>query len=157
MKIISACLMGINCRYDGKCDPLNFSNIIKTDDFIPVCAEQLGGLSTPREGSGILNGTGKEVIEGKCRVLNMKNDDVTENFIRGAEEVLKIANMYKCEEAILRNGSPSCGVKKSFQTRVENGKIINEKKDGEGVLTALLKKNGIKVTAHDEFKKEEFE
>ncbi|NQU02659.1 MAG: DUF523 domain-containing protein, partial [Syntrophaceae bacterium] len=86
--IVSACLMGINCRYDGgNCLKEVLISILSKDVFIPVCPEQLGGLPTPRLPSQIVSGNGKDVLDGKARVLDSSGMDVTGNFIRGANEV----------------------------------------------------------------------
>lgn len=150
MKLISACLLGIRCQYTGKSDKINLSNKLDLHKCIPVCAEQLGGLPTPRIGSGIFYGTGDDVIRGKCKVLNKKGKDVTKQFLKGADEVLKIAKRHNVNEAILRDGSPACGINKTWQMRLEEGKYRNYRVDGAGVLGALLKKEGIKLTSHKE-------
>ena len=113
--------------------------------MIPVCPEQLGGLKTPRAGCGILGGDGKDVISGRAKVLNRRGEDLTENFIRGAEETLKIAKLYDVKKAIFKQGSPSCGSGLVFQWKKENGKWRNRRRKGDGVTTALLKRSGIEV------------
>jgi len=136
--IISACLLGINCRYDGKNCKTEFLNIYKSNyHLIPVWPEQLGGLPTPREPSEIQNGDGFNVLNNKTKILNRKNFDVTKNFIKGAEEVLKICKVLNIKIAFLKDKSPSCGVTKIYN----KGKLV----DGVGATTALLLKNDIKV------------
>ncbi len=147
-RVISACLLGIKCQYSGKSDETNLSNKLDLHECIPVCAEQLGGLPTPRIGSGILNGIGEDVIKGKCKVVNRKGIDVTKQFVKGANEVVKIARLYDVKEAILRDGSPACGINKTWQMRFENGKYKNYKVNGAGVLGALLKREGIRLISH---------
>ncbi len=88
----------------------------------------------------IIEYDGDYVIEGKGKVFNIDNLDVTENFIKGANEALKIAKLYGCNKAILKEGSPSCGSKFIY-----DGSFSNVKKQGIGVTTALLKKNNIEV------------
>lgn len=129
MKLVSACLVGINCKWDGKnkCIPKLREQFLK-GELLPVCAEQLGGLTTPRSPSGILNGTGKDVIESKCKVINKKNEDVTKQFLKGAEEILKIAKDMNIKEAILKKTSPSCGVGKTWQM---NDELKNTLVDGD--------------------------
>ena len=140
MKIVSGCLVGIDCRFDGK-------NRISTDliedfkkgELIPLCPEQLGGLPTPRPPSRIVNGNGYDVLDGTTRVVNQKGDDVTENFIKGATEVLKITKILDVEEAVLESKSPSCGCGRIYD------EISGELVESCGVLTALLKRNGVRA------------
>ena len=105
-----------------------------------VCPEQLGGLSTPRDPSEIIRLDGNAVIEGKTSVINNKRLDVTEKFKQGAMETLKIADLYGCKKAILKEGSPSCG-----SSCIYDGTFTGKKIHGVGVTTALLRQNGIEV------------
>lgn len=98
MIIISACLLGIKCRYDGKI--LKRKVKLSKEKCIPVCPEQLGGLSTPRL---------KVKLYAKCKAIDEKGRDVTKNFQIGANEVLKIAKFFRVKKAILKSNSPSCG------------------------------------------------
>lgn len=146
MKLCSACLLGIKCRYDGKTNlDRKVMAIAKKEILIPVCPEQLGGLSTPRIGSGILGGEGAAVINRKAKVLNRRKKDVTANFIRGAKEALRIARVFGIKEVIFKQGSPSCGCGLSFQWKISKNRWTNRKRKGDGVAAALLKRNGIKV------------
>ncbi|MFT5727289.1 MAG: hypothetical protein ACI8PB_001424 [Desulforhopalus sp.] len=127
--LISSCLLGLCTRYDGK---IKFypETLKKLHDaiLIPVCAEQLGGLSTPREAADLTNGDGNDVINAKAVVVTKSGNDVTAAFIQGAEQVLKIAQMQNVSTAILKARSPSCGV---------SGNI--------GVTAALLQKHNIET------------
>lgn len=146
MKIVSACFLGVRCRSHGRIwKTKKIIDLAKKEVLIPVCPEQLGGLKTPRPGCGISGGDGNDVISGKAKVLNRRGEDLTENFIRGAEEALKIAKLYNIKEAIFKQGSPSCGNGLVFQWKKVNGKWRNRRRKGDGVATALLKRNGIKV------------
>ncbi|GAA0780897.1 DUF523 domain-containing protein [Hathewaya limosa] len=146
MILISACLCGINCKYNGENNlNENILELIKNGKAIPVCPEQLGGLCTPRVESEIKNGTGKEVLYRTAQVVDKDGNDVTENFIRGANEALKIAKSVNAKIAILKSNSPSCGFGKIYDGSFKGNKI-----DGNGVTTALLLENDIKVfTEHD--------
>ncbi|MBU3934866.1 DUF523 domain-containing protein [Patescibacteria group bacterium] len=136
MKICSACLLAIICRYDGKSKPNEkVISLAKKEILIPVCPEQLGGLATPREGVE---------LKGKMAITKLEKD-VTDNFNRGANQVLKIAKLYGAKEAILKQRSPSCGCGQIYDGTF-SGKIIK----GDGVTAALLKKNGIKVISEEE-------
>jgi uncharacterized protein YbbK (DUF523 family) len=140
MKIVSACLVGINCRYDAKNELRDeLLAVFRRGELLPLCPEQLGGLPTPRPPSTMIDGDGYDVLDGKTRVINQRNDDVTENFIRGAKEVLKIAKVLNVKEAILASRSPSCGCERIYDENSD--KTVR----GDGVLTALLNRNGVSV------------
>lgn len=129
--LVSSCLLGINSRYDGS--EQSDENIMAVKDsycFIPVCPEQLGGLETPRPPCEITGG----------KVLNKEGRDVTLVFKKGAEETLKIAKMFGCEYAILKERSPSCGCGKIY-----DGTFSCKLIEGNGITADLLVKNGIKV------------
>ena len=136
MKLCSACLLGIKCRYDGK-DNLNEKvvELAKREKLIPVCPERLGGLPTPREPAE---------IQGN-RVVTYSGKDVTEYFERGAKKVLKIAKLLGIKEAILKQKSPSCGSGKIYDGTF-SGTIIK----GDGITARLLKKNGVRVISEEE-------
>lgn len=142
MIIVSACLCGINCRYsgDGKVNE-EVLKLFREGKAIPVCPEQLGGLETPRPPAEIVIGTARDILNGNGRVLNKSGLDVTENFVRGAYETLKIAKEVGCNKAILKAKSPSCGC-----GRVYNGEFNGTLTDGNGVTAELLIENGIEVT-----------
>lgn len=134
MKLCSACLLGINCAYHGKSKTnVKVLELTKKEILIPVCPEQLGGLPTPRPAAEIKNG----------RVITKDGQDDTQSYQKGAEEVLKIAKLLNIKEAILKQRSPSCG---SGQIRNLSGEIIK----GDGITTALLKRNGIKVISEED-------
>lgn len=142
IRLVSACLLGINCKYNGK-NNLN-AKVLKLKEngeiLIPVCPEQLGGLETPRSRAEIL---GKEVrvkVNEQHGVMR-----VTDRYRRGAREVLKIAELYGIREAILKQRSPSCGSGKIY-----NGNFTGTVIEGDGITTALLKKNGITVISEEE-------
>ncbi|MBI5826867.1 MAG: DUF523 domain-containing protein [Deltaproteobacteria bacterium] len=136
--IISACLLGLNTRYDAS-SALSFEavRLLEGRAFIPVCPEQLGGLPTPRPKAEFDCGSGADALKGDCRVMDERGLDVTENFVRGAQEVLKVARLSGAAEAFLKEKSPSCGP----TTVVKGGKTVA----GEGVTAALLKTEGVTV------------
>lgn len=136
MKICSACLLGIKCRYDGKVKRNGKAiNLFKKETLIPVCPEQLGGLPTPREPSE---------QKGK-KIFTKSGKDVSKNFEKGAKEVLKIAKLYNIKEAILKQRSPSCGC-----GQIHDGTFSGRVIKGDGVTAALLRKNGIRVITEDD-------
>lgn len=140
MIIISACLVGLPTRYDLEIISYPYLvELVKKWVAIPICPEQLGGLPTPRPPSTIEYGDGKDVVNAKSRVISSEDVDITENFLKGAYAVLDIAKLVSVEEAILKEGSPSCGVN---YTNREFERI-----KGMGVLAYLLNLNGITLRA----------
>ncbi|MBU3965253.1 DUF523 domain-containing protein [Patescibacteria group bacterium] len=136
MKLCSACLLGINCKDNGKNNRNEkIIELTRREILIPVCPEQLGGLPTPR----------KRARQRKGRIYKESGEDITRNFNRGAKEVLKIAELLGIKEAIFKQRSPSCGVGQIYDGNF-SGTVIK----GDGVTTALLKKNGIKVISEEE-------
>jgi uncharacterized protein YbbK (DUF523 family) len=129
--LVSACLLGTNCKYSGG---NNYSEevmeYLKDYEIIPICPEQLGGLPTPRPAS--------EIIGDK--VINNEGTDVTSNYQKGAEETLKIAKLLGIKKALLKAKSPSCGNGKIYDGTF-SGTLI----DGDGITTKLLKENNIEV------------
>ncbi|MCD6117887.1 DUF523 domain-containing protein [bacterium] len=141
--IVSACLVGITCRYDG--DTRTDKRVTALSEkftLIPVCPEQLGGMETPRPASIIECGDGFDVIQGRAKVVSELGKDVTENFIKGAEEALKAAKMSDAVRIILKERSPSCGVHQIYR-----GTEVTE---GCGVTCALLKREGFKVESNED-------
>ena len=136
MRLCSACLLGIKCRYDCKSKPNEkVLELSKKEILIPVCPEQLGGLPTPREPSE---------QKGK-KVVSKIGKDVTENFIKGAEEVLRLVKSFDIKEAILKQRSPSCG-----SGQIYDGTFSKTIIKGDGVTTSLLKKNRIKIISEED-------
>jgi uncharacterized protein YbbK (DUF523 family) len=129
--LVSACLLGVDCRYCGTGLPNEAVLKLRNNhNLIPVCPEQLGGLTTPR--------IPVELKDGKA--INKENNDVTKQFQKGAEEALKIARLLDCTTAILKSNSPSCGYGKIYNGTFE-GVLI----DGNGITAAKLAENEIKV------------
>ena len=129
--LVSACLLGVSCRYDGKSKPNE--NVIALKDrynIIPVCPEIMGGLPTPRKASE---------IQG-CQVVMGDGTNVTKEYRKGAEEVLKLCRLFECKRAVLKEKSPSCGCGKVYDGTF-SGKLI----DGNGITAKLLMENGIEV------------
>lgn len=140
MKIlVSACLLGTPCRYDGKSKP-NQEVILLKDKYelIPVCPECLGGLETPRLPAE---------IKGD-KVIRIDGYDVTSNYTKGAEKTLEISKANGIEIAILKSKSPSCSSKQIYDGTY-NKRLI----DGKGITTRLLEKNNIKVIDESELGK----
>jgi uncharacterized protein YbbK (DUF523 family) len=136
--IVSACLLGIRSRYDGT-DSYNeeAAASLKGSIVIPVCPEQLCGLPTPRPEAMITTGDGTTVLQGKALVKDSAGEDVTKRFMKGAEEVLRIARLTGARRAVLKEKSPSCGVKSISRE--------NKTVSGMGVTAALLRSVGIEL------------
>ncbi len=138
--LVSSCLAGLHCRYDGKeSSNATVQELVKRGEGIVVCPEQLGGLPTPRAPANIIGGDGFDVLSGKAKVISEEGIDVTKQFIRGAVETLRLARLVGARKAIFKERSPSCGVKKIYKGK----EVVN----GCGVTTALLLKKGFEVTA----------
>ena len=102
MKMVSACLLGIRCTLNGDNRYRNerILDLFKGETLIPVCPEQLGGMATPRAPQEIQSGTGEDVLDGRCKVLDKDGLDVTKQLVKGAEEALKIARQLNAKEFI---------------------------------------------------------
>lgn len=137
--IVSACLAGVKCRYDGT-DHLDkeIALLVADGRALPVCPEQLGGLSTPRPGAEIKDGDGNRVLQGQAKVINEDGLDVTKAYLMGAREALKLARLTGARKSITKDRSPSCGCKYIIRG--------NEAVPGKGVMVALFEKEGIEVT-----------
>ena len=137
--LISACLLGIPCRYDGRSVSCDFAcGLEEKYNLIPICPEIYGGLSTPRIPSEICGE----------RVMMRDGSDVTENYKRGAEASLKIARLNGCTKALLKERSPSCG-----KNKIYDGSFTSRLVDGRGITADLLIKNGIEVYGESEIRK----
>lgn len=136
--LVSMCLLGVNCRYNGipKEDEWVKDLLSRKDiTLIPVCPEQLGGLPTPRTPSERKGET----------VVSVEGENRTAAFTRGAEETLRIAKLYGCEVALLKERSPSCGKKEIYDGSFTGTLVV-----GEGVTAELLRENGVKVFGESE-------
>jgi uncharacterized protein YbbK (DUF523 family) len=145
MELVSACLVGVACRYNGACrtDPTLAARFAK-GDLLPVCPELLGGLRLPRPPSEIRGGAGAEVLDGRARILSREGADLTDAFLRGAEATVRLAKSVGAAEAFLAANSPSCGAGSIYDGSF-SGRLV----PGDGVAAALLKRNGIRITRVD--------
>jgi len=136
--MISACLLGILCRYDGQhslCP--NLMDFVPSISMIPFCPEQLGGLPTPRPCSDIRGGDGHDALSGNAKVVNVEGKDVTDAFIKGAEGAVKLARTAGAEIAIMKDKSPSCGLQTPYCDKLSG--------IGIGVTAALFESTGIEM------------
>jgi uncharacterized protein YbbK (DUF523 family) len=143
--MVSSCLVGIDSRYDGnsKLDE-SIIKFLRGGIYIPICPEQLGGLPTPRNRAEIVGGNGFDVLKGRAMVIDSSGYDLTENFIKGANEVLKIVNLLNIKKAILKEVSPSCG--RNFICC--KGRLV----PGIGVTAAILRSFNIEVISEKSIK-----
>lgn len=127
--LVSSCLIGLCTRYDGRSKPdARCLARLRGCHYIPVCPEQLGGLSTPRPAADLTGGDGEDVLDGRARVINQDGTDVTKQFLAGAAAVLQIAQAQDIRLALLKARSPSCGLTSQL-----------------GVTAALLLRHGIRL------------
>ena len=141
--LVSACLLGKNCRYNG-----GHSRISELDeldvDFIPVCPEEAGKLGTPRPAAE-MQGSSENILKGDALILTNDGNDVTEKFIQGAEESLKTGIISGVEMAILKSRSPSCGI-----GTIYDGTFTHSLIDGDGIFAHLCRKSGINCISSDD-------
>lgn len=129
--LVSACLLGLGCRYDGRAkENATVLELTGSHTLIPFCPEIYGGLSTPREPSEIRGG----------RVLTKTGEDVTMQFEKGACEALRLAQTLGCTGAILQDRSPSCGV-----GWIHDGTFLGGLVEGDGLTARLLLQAGLRV------------
>ena len=146
MILVSACLLGLRCCYNG-CDNTDQSVLDMREKYIliPACPEQLGGLQTPRPPSFFIKGDGSQTIEGIDNLINDQNENVSSQFRNGAEETLKICQLFNIKTAILKEKSPSCGTHQIY---------LKEKlTKGIGVTATILKSNDIRVMSENDIRR----
>lgn len=142
MYLVSACLAGIECRYDGKGKAEDaIVRLVQQGKAIPVCPEQLGGLTTPRISCEIVDQPGER------KVINKEGDDRTEEFVIGAERTLAIAKALGIKKAIMKSKSPSCGCGMIYDGTF-SGRLI----PGNGLAVEQLLQNGIEVISEKDFR-----
>ena len=141
--LISACLLGENVRYNGGNSQLD-SNILQQwqqeGRILSTCPEMAGGLPVPRMPSEIDNGDARAVLLGKSGIRSQDGNDVTDAYMDGAEMTLALCIQHHIRIAILKEGSPSCGV-----SCVNDGSFSGHKIDGQGLTAHLLTQHGISV------------
>ncbi len=136
MIIVSACLAGVQCRYNGQeCSIPEVVEMVKKGQAIPLCPEILGGLAIPRP----------KVEQRGGRILSENGQDLTQQYEAGGEKALQIAKLVNCKKAILKSKSPTCGCGMIYDGTF-SGTLIH----GDGIFCALLKKTGISVYTENE-------
>lgn len=140
--LVSACMLGVHCRYDASTNPSDeLMQKFAGCRIVPVCPEQLGGLATPRPAAHLVGGGGEDVLDARARVVTDTGVDVTEQYVHGAHETLRIARLFGARRAILKERSPSCGC-----CQVNRDGVLQS---GSGVTAALLRREGIEVESLD--------
>ncbi len=149
--VVSACLLGVRCRYDGRSKA--YEKVVQYLDgrhVMPVCPEQLGGLPTPRPKAEIEEGKrGIDVFLNEAEVYTEEGRRVTDAFRKGAEETWRLARLLGAEEALLKERSPSCGL-----TQIYSGRFDSELRKGTGVTAALLSRKGLEVFSEQNLRPE---
>lgn len=138
--LVSACLLGRSCRYDGRhsLDARLEERLGEQGSLaVPFCPEEHGGLGTPRPAAWIEEADAAAVVEGAARVVDEHGRDVTEAFLAGAQGALEACRASGARRAFLKERSPSCGVGRTQVGQVEVG--------GHGVTAELLSRHGIEV------------
>ena len=143
--LVSACLLGLPTRYDGKAKGSQaVLNYLQREKLwpVPVCPEQLAGMATPREQTFFQSGDGHQVLAGTGSVISATGLSMNQVFCRGARLTLQVARLSGCRKALLKERSPSCGVHQIYL-----GKNLAS---GSGVTTALLTGSGIEVLSEED-------
>ena len=139
--LVSACLAGRACRFDGRANPDDeVGRLVAEGRAVLVCPEEDGGLGTPRPAAEIQGGDGSDVLEGRARVVTKAGVDVTQEYLAGARIALDRARSAGATTAILKARSPSCG-----KGCIYDGTFCRVARDGDGVTAALLQREGIQV------------
>lgn len=139
--LVSACLAGCACRFDGrsKTDG-DVAARVERGEAVAVCPEVAGGLGTPRRPAEIVGGDGGDVLDGRARVVDDTGRDVTDAHLAGAAEAVRAAEEAGVEAAILKDGSPSCGSSQRY-----DGTFSGTRRPGQGVTAAALRRAGVAV------------
>lgn len=141
--LVSACLIGIDCRYDGRnCFDKQLLEKLRNIVPVPFCPEIYGGLGIPRDTCEIKDGDGDSVLNNKSIIVSSAGKNITQQYINGSLAGLKICVIAGIKKAILKERSPACGVYKIYN----NGTI----REGSGVFAALLRRNNIEVFSSEE-------
>ncbi|WP_248917889.1 DUF523 domain-containing protein [Pseudomonas entomophila] len=140
--LVSACLLGQPVRYDGRASghPDLLQRWQAEGRVVPLCPEVAGGLPTPRPPAEIPGGQGGAVLDGLAPVVTVAGEDVSEAFLAGARQALALVRRHGIRVAVLKSGSPSCGNRLTY-----DGSFTGVKVPGEGVTTALLRREGVLV------------
>ncbi len=145
LRCVSACLLGIPCRYDGGSKPLlDLAQRLGQHRPLPLCPEVLAGLGIPRPPMAFVGGDGEQALLGGAVLADVQGRDCTPALRLAVARALRIVRAARCEQALLKERSPSCGV---WQTHAREGGL----REGCGMLTAALKQAGIAVESDEQY------
>jgi uncharacterized protein YbbK (DUF523 family) len=137
MILVSACLAGVECRYNGTSYSIpKIAKMVKEGKAIPICPEILAGLPIPRHPAEQQNGT----------IISSNGEDQTSDYLLGSKIALEIALLIQCEQAIVKSNSPTCGCGVIYDGTF-SGRLIT----GDGIFSRMLKDNGIEVCTEENF------
>lgn len=140
--LVSACLVGFRCRYDGKDKlDLNVLRRLEGHSWLAVCPEQWAGLSTPRDPIMFEGGTGRDIQEGRARIVRVDGTDVTEELIEASRSIIRMAKLYGVRTGILKERSPSCGVRRTYRG--------DDLVEGMGIFAAMLQREGVEIFSEE--------
>ena len=144
--MISACLAGVACTHEATAKTREWAvRLVAEGRAIPVCPEVAGGLPIPRPASEIQGGDGRDVVDGRARVLDEHGTDVTAQYLRGAEKARAAAAASGARLAVLKARSPSCGSGRTY-----DGTFSHTLRQGDGVTAAMLRAEGLEVVSDEE-------
>lgn len=144
--LVSACLAGRACRYDGAANPDDeVARLVAEGRAVLVCPEEDGGLGTPRPPAEIVGGDGHDVLDGTARVVTRGGADVTDTYVKGARLALAAAKEAGATEALLKARSPSCG-----RGAIYDGSFSRTIRTGDGVTVALLVREGVRIRTEED-------
>lgn len=147
MIMVSACLKGINCKYNGENNHcLSLSSYLESRPHFLVCPETMGCLAVPRPPAEIRGGDGNDVLEGRAMVITRQGDDVTAAYLKGARVCWELARLNQVTLAILKARSPSCSC-----DQIYDGSFSRRLVAGDGVTAALLRHHGIELLTEKDF------
>jgi uncharacterized protein YbbK (DUF523 family) len=147
MILVSACLAGTKCRYNAQdCANKLIVELKNKNKIIEVCPEVMAGLAVPRLPCEIVGGTGDDVLKSQAVVVNNLGENITETIVKACSQALEIAKENNIKLAVMKAKSACCGV-----GQIYDGTFSNRLIEGDGILTALFKKHGIKVISSEQF------
>jgi uncharacterized protein YbbK (DUF523 family) len=144
--LISACLAGVACTHAAEAKTREWAlELIASGRAVTVCPEVAGGLPIPRPEAEIIDGGGGEVLDGTARVRTVDGDDVTAQYVRGAEAAVAVAKRSGAMLAVLKARSPSCGC-----GAIYDGSFSGELIEGDGVSAVALERAGVEVMSDED-------
>jgi uncharacterized protein YbbK (DUF523 family) len=144
--LVSACLLGTCCNHQGSHSRRSAVEALAGEyRLVPICPEVVGGLPTPRAAAEIVGGSGDDVLAGSARVRTAEGDDVTAEYLRGAQAAVELAHGVGARRAVLKARSPSCGSRQIY-----DGTWSRSLVDGSGVTAAALRSAGLEVGSEED-------